>query len=85
MGVLLQQSCHTDWQQSWIHRYIAVAVSQTNRAGVEDLSKPFHKYVLFDEVGDRPEMTVSDNYLILDHMIPASSVAVFDANALAGG
>ena len=36
--------CHTSWKQSWMHRFIVVAISQTDSAGEEDLTKPFHKY-----------------------------------------
>ena len=73
--------CHTDWPQFWAHRFIAVAVSQLTH-GEEDLSKGFHKFTLVDEYHDWPQMTVSDDYLLLNHL-HADSVEVFDANNLA--
>ncbi|MEP6635079.1 MAG: hypothetical protein ABJB97_00035 [Acidobacteriota bacterium] len=79
--------CHHEWDPSWAHRFIAVAVSQVNAQGQEDLNKPFHKFVLMDEYKDWPQMTVNDNYLILNHR-PSSSIfttSVFDAESLANG
>ncbi len=81
--------CHTSWKQSWMHRFIVVAISQTNSAGEEDLSKPFHKYALADTLGDWPQMTVNDDYLVLDHFDTQNPdrdpVEVFDSKKLADG
>lgn len=74
--------CHHDWDASWAHRFIGVAVTESN------LSKPFHRYVLVDEYCDWPLMTVNGNYLILTEHISADNpgtVNVFDAEKLANG
>jgi hypothetical protein len=79
---------HPDWEASWAHRFIAVAVSQVDSHGNEDLSKPFRKYVLVDEYNDWPQMTVNNNYLILNHgptTIKPPTTFVFDAESLANG
>jgi hypothetical protein len=81
--------CHTDWDLSWFHRFLAVAVSQTNSAGEEDLSKPFHKYILTDTLGDWPEIAVNDDYLVVAHMDSKNRdkdpVEIFNAQDLANG
>ncbi len=81
--------CHADWKQRWMHRFIAVAISQTNGNGEEDLSKPFHKYALANTLGDWPQMAVNDDYLVLDHFDTNNPdrdpIEVFNANKLAGG
>ncbi len=77
--------CHTDWKASWAHRFIGVAISQTNSAGEEDLTKPFLEYALVDDYNDWPQMTVNKDYLLLNHMDTGDSVEVFSAQALADG
>ena len=81
--------CHSDWKQSWVHRFIVVAISQTDSNGNEDLSKPFHKYALADTFGDWPQMSVNDDYLVLDHFdtdVPdRDPVEVFNSKKLADG
>jgi hypothetical protein len=77
--------CHLDWNASWAHRFIVIAVSQVNDKGEEDLSKPFHQYALVDDYADWPQMTVDSNYLVLNHMEPGHSTSVFNAQALADG
>jgi hypothetical protein len=80
-----QIKCHKDWNSSWAHRFIAIAVSQVDANGNEDLSKPFHQYALVDDYNDWPQMTVNDNYLILNHKDANDYTLVFDAQALANG
>ncbi len=77
--------CHEDWDKSWAHRFIAIAVSQVDANGNEDLSKPFHQYALVDDYNDWPQITVNDNYLILNHKDANDYTSVFDAQALANG
>ena len=81
--------CHADWKQSWVHRFIVVAISRTDSDGNEDLTKPFHKYALADTFGDWPQMSVNDDYLVLDHFdtdFPdRDPVEVFNSKKLADG
>ena len=77
--------CHTDWNTSWAHRFIAIAVSQVGADGHEDLTKPFHQYTLVDAFADWPIMSVHGAMLVLTHRDAGAPLAVFDATALANG
>lgn len=77
--------CHTGWNASWAHRFIAIAVSQTGADGHEDLTKPFHQYTLVDAFADWPIMSVRGSMLVLTHRDAGAPLAVFDAVPLANG
>ena len=72
--------CHTDWNEQWAHRFIAVAISQG-----EDLSLPFNKYALVDDYRDWPQMTVNGDYLLLNHAPAGDTVEIFNASDLGKG
>ncbi|MBZ5508566.1 MAG: hypothetical protein LAO78_24165 [Acidobacteriia bacterium] len=76
-----QAKCHADWNASWAHRFIVIAVSQVDDKGEEDLSKPFHQYVLVDDYADWPQMTVDSNYLIVP---PLATLAYSQFQAIEG-
>lgn len=72
--------CHA-WLANLAQRYLAVAVSRQG----ENLAQGFYTYILVNTVGDWPQFTVHDGYLILGHRDPGLKIWVFDANALAAG
>lgn len=72
--------CHA-WLANLAQRYLAVAVSRQG----ENLGAGFYTYILVNAVGDWPQFTVHDGYLILGHRDPGLQTWVFDANALAAG
>ena len=81
------QKCHGDWDTSWPHRFIGLAVTQVDSNGREDLSKPPFLYGLFDDYADFPLMALHENYLMLSHWDRADGtadpVAIYDAGRLA--
>jgi hypothetical protein len=77
--------CHATWKASWAHRFIAIAVSDVDANGNEDLSKPFHRYVLVDDYADWPLVSVHGPFLVLTHKAAGDVVEVFDAAKLAAG